>query len=237
MCMIKITDLSYRVSKRLLLNRIELSLSKGEQLALAGANGVGKSTLIRIILNLIREIDSGSVLIDGLSNESKQAKSLYTYLPEKFDIKPEVSGWQYLDFVAGMYRLKRPENIEYLANFFDLELSSLENASRSYSKGMKQKLGLISCFMLERPLMILDEPLSGLDPTARYQFKQLLEQQRERGTTLFYSTHLLADAEEICDRLAILHEGKIVFDGSPHFCMQQHQAKTLEAAYIAAVSS
>ena len=101
---------------------------------------------------------------------------------------------------------------------------------------MKQKLGLISCFMLDNPLIILDEPLSGLDPKARFYFKQLLKAEREHNRTIFYSTHMLADAEEICDQFGILHKGRIVFDGSPKACLHEFNAATLEQAYMNCVT-
>ena len=161
------------------------------------------------------------------------SRNLVAYLPEKFDIKKDVTGWQYLKFVYGVYR--QPLNlarVEQLCQKLSLDLSRLDHKTNGYSKGMKQKLGLISCFMLDKPLMILDEPLSGLDPKARYYFKQLLSHERESNRTIFYSTHMLADAEEICDRFGILHQGQIVFDGSPEACLEQFNAQTLEQAYM-----
>ena len=101
---------------------------------------------------------------------------------------------------------------------------------------MKQKLGLISCFMLETPLIILDEPLTGLDPKARFLFKKLLSDERANGRTIFYSTHMLADAEEICDRFGILHDGSIVFEGTPEECISNFQANSLEKAYMSCIS-
>ena len=102
---------------------------------------------------------------------------------------------------------------------------------------MIQKLGLISCFMLERKLLILDEPLSGLDPSARYHFKQLLRDEKPKARTIFYSTHMLADAEDICDQFGILHEGSMRFVGTPDECRQKYQADTLELAYMNCIAT
>ena len=102
---------------------------------------------------------------------------------------------------------------------------------------MVQKLGLVSCFMLERPLVILDEPLSGLDPRARFHFKELMQAMKARGHTVLYSTHLLSDAEDLCDRFGILHDGEMKYQGTPSDCMQQYASDNLEKAYMACISA
>ena len=101
---------------------------------------------------------------------------------------------------------------------------------------MVQKLGLVSCFMLDRKLIILDEPLSGLDPRARFHFKELLREDRSRQRSILYSTHLLADAEDLCDQFGILHDGEMKYQGTPADCMQHYQAETLEQAYMKCIS-
>ena len=106
-----------------------------------------------------------------------------------------------------------------------------------YSKGMVQKLGLVSCFMLDRKLLILDEPLNGLDPRARYHFKQLLREERSSQQTILYSTHLLADAEDLCDQFGILHDGEMKYQGTPDDCMRSYQADSLEQAYMRCIST
>ena len=234
--MLQIRNLSYRIGDLELLQDLSLSVSRGQFHALAGENGVGKSTLIRILLDLIRDIDAGSVKIDGRDRKNPRSREVLAYLPEKFDLPAEVTGWQYLRFVAGVYREPLPrQRVIELCRQLALDESRLEDRTRRYSKGMKQKLGLISCFMLRLPLIILDEPLSGLDPKARYCFKQLLAAEREQGRTLFYSTHMLADAEEICDRFSILHEGRILFEGAPAECRERYGTETLEQAYMRAI--
>jgi ABC-2 type transport system ATP-binding protein len=138
-----------------------------------------------------------------------------------------------LQFVASAYHLNLDrQSVNVLAERFDFPNHRLASKTGSYSKGMVQKLGLISCFMLERKLLILDEPLSGLDPSARYHFKQLLKEEKNKGRTMFYSTHMLADAEEICDQFGILHHGEMKFIGTPADCVNQYQTRTLEEAYM-----
>ncbi len=235
--MLTVSELTYRIQGRTILDDLNLNIEPGQNFALAGENGAGKSTLIKITLDLIRNIERGSIAINGLDHHQPAARESVTYLPEKFDLKREVTGWQYLEFV---FRVSRQpvdrERVATLCRRLDLDTDRLGARTATYSKGMKQKLGLISCFMLDKPLMILDEPLSGLDPAARYHFKQLLEEYHTPDRTIFYSTHMLADAEEICDRFAILHGGRIRFEGSPASCLQQFRAKTLEQAYMNCIS-
>ncbi len=235
--MLEISGLNYSINKLQVLKDFTLSINVAQYYALAGENGAGKSTLIKIILDLIRNIQSGKIAIDGRDHQLMASRNLVSYLPEKFDIKKEVTGWQYLQFVYGIYQQKMDKpRVETLCSQLGLDASRLRHKSNDYSKGMKQKLGLISCFMLDNPLIILDEPLSGLDPKARFYFKQLLEQERGKGRTIFYSTHMLADAEEICDRFGILHGGSIIFDGTPEDCLKQFNAKTLEQAYMSCIA-
>ena len=231
--MIHIQNLSYRIGQAEILKDLDLQVPKGSFFALAGENGAGKSTLIKIILDLIRNVTAGQVTIDGQPSDRIGARAGLVFLPEKFDVEAEVSGWRYLAFVFAMY--KRPldrQRVLHYCEVLGLDPGRLGDRVSAFSKGMKQKLGLVSCFMLEKPLMILDEPLSGLDPSARYRFKQALEQYRSSGNTVFYSTHMLADAEEICDRFAILHRGGIVFEGTPQACKERFTASTLEQAYM-----
>ncbi len=236
--MLKIHNLGYRIGSHPILKGLSISLQDGNYYALAGENGAGKSTLIKIILDLIRNNISGSVTINGHDHKALEARHQLVYLPEKFELKKEVTGWQYLEFIYGVYQQKVDrENVYRLCEQLSLDQDRLRHKTNHYSKGMKQKLGLISCFMLNNPFIILDEPLSGLDPKARFLFKQLLESERAHNRTIFYSTHLLADAEEICDQFSILHQGKIVFDGSPRQCLDQYNETTLEKAYMKCISA
>ena len=235
--MLEISKLTYQIADNLVLHDMNLVVEEKHYFSIAGENGAGKSTLIKIILDSIRNIDSGSVLVNGQDHKLKESRAGTAYLPEKFDVRKEVTGWQYLNFVYGIYRQDIDKSrIQSLCQQIGLEFERLMDKVDTYSKGMKQKLGLISCFMLNTPLIILDEPLSGLDPKARFQFKQLLKQERENNRTVFYSTHMLADAEEICDQFAILHQGKIVFSGTPQDCIKQFGASTLEQAYMKCIS-
>jgi len=232
-----VSDISYSIAGLDILNRLSVDVEAGQYYAIAGVNGAGKSTLIKLILDLIRPRAGGSIRIFGLETSDPKCREKIAYLPEKFDVKRNISGWQYLDFVAAVYHQK-PElrKIAELAERLDFPLDRLGSRVGGYSKGMVQKLGLLSCLMLERRLLILDEPLSGLDPRARYHFKELMLSLRSSDHTVLYSTHLLADAEDLCDRLGILHDGEMKYQGTPQECMQNYHADSLEKAYMNCIS-
>jgi len=228
-----VSNISYSVAGLQILKALSLDVEEQQYYAIAGINGAGKSTLIKLVLDLIRPQPGGKIRIFGLDNTDPQCREQLAYLPEKFDVKKNISGRQYLDFIAAVYHLKADaRNIAELAERLDFPVDRLDSRVGGYSKGMVQKLGLLSCFMLERPLIILDEPLSGLDPRARYHFKELMRSLKAREHTVLYSTHLLADAEDLCDRFGILHDGEMKYQGTPQECMQHYQADSLEKAYI-----
>jgi ABC-2 type transport system ATP-binding protein len=186
---------------------------------------------------LIRPQPGGSIRIFGLHNTDPQCRAQLVYLPEKFDVKKNISGRQYLEFIAAVYHQQvAPASIAELAERLDFPPARLDSRVGGYSKGMVQKLGLVSCFMLRRPLVILDEPLSGLDPRARFHFKQLMLSLKSSGHTVLYSTHLLSDAEDLCDRFGILDDGEMKYQGTPAGCLQRYQATSLETAYMACIS-
>jgi len=232
-----INNISYSVSGFEILKTLDLEVTEQHYYAIAGVNGAGKSTLIKLVLDLIRPLSGGEIKIFGVDNRDRICREQLAYLPEKFDVKKNISGRQYLDFIAAVYhhRLQR-NNIDELSARLDFPPDRLDSRVGSYSKGMVQKLGLVSCFMLDRPLIILDEPLSGLDPRARYHFKELMREQRSSGRTVLYSTHMLADAEDLCDQFGILHDGEMKYQGTPADCMQRYQAESLEQAYMKCIS-
>jgi ABC-type multidrug transport system ATPase subunit len=228
-----ISGVSYSVAGLDILKQLSLEVAEQQYYAIAGVNGAGKSTLIKLVLDLIRPQPGGKIHVFDLDNSDPQCREKLAYLPEKFDVKKNISGRQYLDFISAIYH-QEPDsrNIADLAERLDFPLERLDSRVGGYSKGMVQKLGLLSCFMLERPLIILDEPLSGLDPRARYHFKELMQSLKSREHTVLYSTHLLADAEDLCDCFGILHDGEMKYQGTPQECMQRYQADSLEKAYI-----
>jgi ABC-2 type transport system ATP-binding protein len=235
---VSLSNLSYSISGADILRQLDLEIPAESYFAIAGINGAGKSTLIKLILDLIRPSADSHIEIFGQHNRATDCRNQLAYLPEKFDVRKGVTGWQYLDFVSSIYQRSLDKNrAKELAEKLDFQIDRLQSNIGGYSKGMVQKLGLVSCFMLDRKLLILDEPLSGLDPSARFHFKNLLLEEKSKGQTILYSTHLLADAEEICDQFSILHCGELKYMGTPAGCMQTYQADSLEQAYMQCIST
>ncbi len=233
-----VSNVSYSVSGLQILTRLDLAVDECRYYAIAGVNGAGKSTLIKLILDLIRPAPGGDIRVFGVDNQNRNCRDQLVYLPEKFDVKKNITGRQYLEFIAAVYRQKPgPDKIAQLAERLDFPPDRLDSRVGGYSKGMVQKLGLVSCFMLDRRLLILDEPLSGLDPRARYRFKQLMREERSAERTVLYSTHMLADAEDLCDQFGILHDGEMKYQGTPADCIHHYQADSLEQAYMNCISA
>lgn len=218
------------------LKDISFSLQAGEIFGLIGLNGVGKTTLIKIILNLL-QADKGNCSVFGTSSREVKAHESLLYLPEKFQPSKYLTGLEYLDLSLSYY--KKPMDVKLaddLAERLDLDPAKLRVRVGAYSKGMGQKLGLLSAFMTDVPLLILDEPMSGLDPSARIKLKSLLLDYRAKGRTIFFSSHILSDIDEICNRIGIIHGSKLQFIGTPGAFKQQYAGSSLEHSFLGALN-
>lgn len=225
-------NVTKRYPHQLALNDLNLSVQAGEFFGLVGVNGAGKTTLIKSLLDFC-DIDSGLVEIFGTDHRQAPARARLAYLPERFLPPYYLTGRDFLQFMARLHRIKvdDTQTTQMLATL-DLDSSALTKPVRDYSKGMAQKLGLAACFLSGKDLLVLDEPMSGLDPKARALLKTYLQQLKAQGKTLFFSTHMLHDVESLCDRIAILHGGNVRFVGSPQQCCAQFNAGNLEQAYL-----
>ncbi len=214
------------------LNDVSLTLEEGEIFGLIGLNGIGKTTLIKIILGLLSE-DSGAITIYGESWKKVAAKQHLAYLPEKFQPSRYLTGKECLQLALSYYDKAYDHDVaREEAERLGLNPDVLGNRVSSYSKGMGQKIGLIATLMVDTPLIILDEPMSGLDPKARIQLKARLGEARKSGKTVFFSSHILADIEEICDRIAILHDTAFQFLGTTKEFKTRYADITLEQAFL-----
>ena len=218
------------------LEDVSLTLTGGEIFGLIGLNGIGKTTLIKIILNLLKA-DSGSASLFGVTSLDEQARRKLAYLPEKFQPSRYLKGHEYLELSLSFYGQKYDcEEGKRQAELLDLDAKALDRRVGSYSKGMGQKLGLLGALMTDAPLLLLDEPMSGLDPKARILLKRQLKAAREAGRTVCFSSHILADIDEICDRIAILHDGKFQFVGTSGEFKSRYKDRTLEEAFLDAIN-
>jgi len=221
---------------RKVLEAIDFTLQEGEIFGLVGLNGAGKTTLIKIILDLVKA-EGGEAKIFGASAAAREARRKLSYLPEKFQPSRYLKGFEYLDLSLSYYRKKLdPEQAKAGARGLDLNPQVLGDRVGSYSKGMGQKLGLLGAFLIDSQLLILDEPMSGLDPRARILLKEMLLAARGQGKTIFFSSHILSDIDEICDRIGVIHEGKLFFIGTPAEFKQRYKDVSLEKAFLNSIS-
>jgi ABC-2 type transport system ATP-binding protein len=234
---IEIDSVSKRYGSNRVLNGVSLQLNHGEYLGLVGVNGAGKTTLIKSMLDF-SAIDAGRINLFGHSHTNPAARSDLAFLPERFLPPYYLKGEEFLRLMCRLYETEYDSNeVKELLDVLDLQAWALDKPVRQFSKGMSQKLGLLAALLSKRKLLVLDEPMSGLDPKARLRFKRHLQALHAQGQTLFFSTHLLADVEAICDRIAVLHDGVIRFHGTPSECRDRYRAPDLESAYLACISA
>ena len=197
------------------LENLNLEVKKGEIFGYLGPNGAGKTTTIKLLMNLIFP-SGGTASINGIDISDKKARAKVGFLPDFPYFYEYLNGYEYLDYTAklfGIEKAKRAEKIESLITLVKLNGSEYLQL-RKYSRGMLQRIGLASCLINDPDLLILDEPLSGLDPIGRIEFKNIIKEQKEKGKTIFFSSHILSDAEKICDRVCFISRGKLVSLGT-----------------------
>ena len=219
-----------------MLSDLSLEVRPGEIFGLVGTNGAGKTTCIKCLLDLCH-LDAGRIRIFGRPATAPESRRSLAYLPERFVPPRHLLGREFLRFMSRMHRVEPgPERMREVFAALDLEPSALDEPVRHYSKGTAQKLGLAACLLADKSLLVLDEPMSGLDPKARVLARRHLRALRDGGATVFLSTHLLADAGGLCDRMGVLHDGAMRFVGSPARLRERFPAATLEESWIACVS-
>ena len=231
MLQIKNYCMEYIEGKRVIDNS-NLSVREGDIYAFVGRNGVGKTTTIKSIVG-INHITDGDILLDKISILKKpiEYKKNIAYVPDNPILYEYLTGIQYLNFIADIYEMtykEREEQIKKYANKFEL-YNELGNLISSYSHGMKQKLVLIAAFMHNPKLYVLDEPFVGLDPKASFTLKELLKEKANEGKIIFFSTHVLDVAERLCNRIAIIKDGKLIADGDMERIIKD---KTLEQTFM-----
>lgn len=229
--MLKISNLSksYRGGKKAV-DDLTLLIRPGDIYGFIGHNGAGKTTTMKCVAGILA-FEEGQIIIQGdsIKDNPMACKSKIAYIPDNPDIYENLTGIQYLNFIADIFRLskgEREERIKAYADSFELT-ANLGNVISSYSHGMKQKLAVISAFIHQPKLLILDEPFVGLDPKASHTLKEHLKELCREGSAVFFSTHILEVAEKLCSRIAIIKEGRLVAEGETREIMGNQSLEQL----------
>lgn len=235
--MIKIENISKSYKKGIkVIDNLNLQIKDGEIFGFLGPNGVGKTTTIKMMTGIL-EIDEGDILLDDISIQKNpvEAKKKFGYVPDSADMFIKLKGIEYLNFIADIYEVPesiRREKIEDLSKKFGI-YDSLNNKIQSYSHGMRQKIVIIGVLLHNPKNWIIDEPMTGLDPTSTYELKKIMREHADNGNTVFFSTHILDVAERLCDRIGIINKGKLLFVGTYEEIKQRLQEnKSLEELYM-----
>ena len=216
--MIEIKNLTkvYNKDKKAVDN-ISLKIDNGEIFAFIGHNGAGKTTTIKCMTGIL-DFTDGDILINGKSikKDPIDCKKEMAYVPDNPDLYDNLTGNEFINFMCDMYEVSletRKANVSKYAKMFEME-KNLNDYIYSYSHGMKQKIALIAALSHDPKVLVMDEPFVGLDPTAVYDVKQVMQEMVKEGKTIFFSTHILDVAEKLCSRVAIIKNGKIMAQGS-----------------------
>ena len=213
---IKNVSKSYKKGEKVI-DKLNLKINDGEIFGFIGLNGAGKTTTIKMMTGIL-EIDEGKILIDNINIEKNPvgAKEKLGVVLDNPDTFLKLRGIEYLKFIADAYGVpveKRIENVEKYSKIFEME-NELNNRIEKYSHGMRQKIIIIGALLHEPKNLILDEPITGLDPKSTFDLKNIMREYAEKGNTVFFSTHILEIAEKLCDRVGIINKGKLIYVGT-----------------------
>ena len=229
---------TYKGGKKAVDN-ISLKVEAGDIFGFIGHNGAGKSTTIKSVAGVL-DYEDGEILIDGHSvkKEPLVCKKVTAYIPDNPDLYEHLTGIQYLNFIADIYGIPaaiREVNIKKYADAFEIT-GNLGDLVSSYSHGMKQKLAIISAVIHEPKLLVLDEPFVGLDPKAAVVLKEIMHELCASGSAIFFSTHVLDIAEKLCNKVAMIHHGKLAFAGTMEDMLKEKEGGSLEEIFMEVVN-
>ncbi|MGN1187839.1 MAG: ABC transporter ATP-binding protein [Lachnospiraceae bacterium] len=215
--MLKIINYTKTYGDKRAVNNLSLHIAPGEIYGFIGHNGAGKTTTLKAIAGIL-QFDEGDILVDGESVKKNPlaCKSKIAYIPDNPDLYEFMSGIKYLNFIADIFGVdanKRQERIRKFADLFEIT-GDLAQPVSSYSHGMKQKLAIVSAWVHEPKLIIMDEPFVGLDPKASHILKGMMREFCDNGGAIFFSTHVLEVAEKLCDKVAIIKKGELIKAGT-----------------------
>lgn len=215
--MLEIKNLTKKFGEKVAVDNIDLSVKSGEIYGFLGPNGAGKTTTIKMIVGMLMP-DSGSITVDGVDaiNDEVEAKRQIAYVPDSPEIYDIMTGRQYLNFIADVFELsdeERNKQIDRYAEVFEMK-DNLDVMIAGYSHGMKQKIVIMGALIHSPKLLILDEPMVGLDAKSSFRLKEIMRALADEGRTVFFSTHVMEVAENLCDRIGIINRGKVIAVGT-----------------------
>lgn len=215
--MLEIKNLTKKFGDKVAVDNIDLSVKSGEIYGFLGPNGAGKTTTIKMIVGMLMP-DGGSISVDGIDviNDDVEAKRQIAYVPDSPEIYDIMTGRQYLNFIADVFELsdeERNKQIDRYAEVFEMK-DNLDVMIAGYSHGMKQKIVIMGALIHSPKLLILDEPMVGLDAKSSFRLKEIMRALADEGRTVFFSTHVMEVAENLCDRIGIINRGKIIAVGT-----------------------
>ncbi len=214
--MLNIKNLTKSYGDKKAVDDLSLHIAPGEIYGFIGHNGAGKTTTIKACAGIL-QFDTGEIKIDGIDvkKDPIACKRRLAYIPDNPDLYEFMSGIKYLNFIADIFGVEKETRARRIARYGDIFglTGDLAQPISAYSHGMKQKLAIISSWLHEPKLIIMDEPFVGLDPKAAHQLKEMMREHCDRGGAIFFSTHVLEVAEKLCDKVAIIKEGRLVTNG------------------------
>ena len=234
--MITFKEIKKSYGQKNALKNLNLTINDGEIFGLIGHNGAGKTTTISILTSII-DPTSGQVFVDDdlLKENRDRIKRKIGYVPDSPDIFLNLTANEYWHFLANLYEVSDDQTesrIKELSELFDID-QEIDNPIESFSHGMRQKVIVIGALISNPDIWILDEPLTGLDPQASFDLKEMMKKHAQEGKTVLFSTHVLSVAEELCDRIGILKKGELIFVGTLDELREKHPEQTLESIYLA----
>lgn len=217
------------------IDKLNLTINDGEIVGFIGLNGAGKTTTIKMMTGILQP-DTGTIKVNGydIVKDSLKAKQIIGYIADSPDMFLKLTGMEFINFIANIYKVPLNERRERIKTFGDrFGLSDvLDKPMQSYSHGMRQKMMVVAALVHDPAVWILDEPLIGLDPTSAFELKKMMREHADKGNSVFFSTHVLEVAEKLCDKIAIIDKGKVVFIGTLKELKDKYDKKDLEELFM-----